>query len=75
MLDGADCAGFAGQHEEGSLEGVFRILDIAQHPLAESENHRPMPCDEHGKGILITLVDEAIQKCRIRGGGGGGAKN
>jgi len=44
------------QHKERGLEGVFRVVRIAQHTTADAEHHRPVPGHQLFKRGLCFLV-------------------
>ena len=48
----ADGRGLADQQEERRLEGVGRIVRIAQDPPADAQDHRPVPLQQRREGRL-----------------------
>src|SRR5262249_15631964 len=53
-------------HEEGGLKGVLAIGEVAKHPPAHAEDHRPVPLQDRGKGRLIPLGDNTVHEPLIR---------
>jgi hypothetical protein len=50
------------QDEERGLKDILGGVDIAQHPLAQTQHHRAMPTDERGERGLILMLNEATQQ-------------
>ena len=48
-------------------------MGVVQHPPADALDHRPVPCHERGKGVLVTLPDELVEQGGVRGGIGVGS--
>jgi hypothetical protein len=63
--------GLAQQGEEGGLEGVLGGVGVAQDAAADGQDHRAVPADEQGEGVLLAGVAEARQQLavgQVRGG-------
>jgi hypothetical protein len=63
----AQRAGLASQHEKGRLENVLGVLHIAQSAAADAVDHRPVPREQGGEGVLIALLHEALQQGGVTG--------
>ena len=64
----ADRAGPAGQHEEGGLEGVLRIVGVMKDAPADPQHHRAVPGHQLLEGRLRGLIaprGEPLQELRI----------
>ena len=46
----------AGEHQERGLEGILCVMDVAEHPSADSQHHRPVPPDQNFEGNLRVRV-------------------
>ena len=57
--------GLAGQDEEGGLEGVLRVVEVAQYAPADAQHHRRVPPHQRREGRLVTVTGEAIQQERV----------
>ncbi len=64
----ADGSCLVGQHEKGCLESVLGVVPVSQNPLADAENHRPVPLDESRECFLIAAVHKGLQKLSLRHG-------
>lgn len=62
----ADGRGLASKHQEGDLEGILGLMVVVQDALAEAEDHRAMPPDQHLEGGLVALADELLQQLGVR---------
>jgi hypothetical protein len=51
----ANRAGLARQNQECRLEGVLGILSMNQDTAAHPPDHRAMPSQQHGEGVLVAL--------------------
>jgi hypothetical protein len=59
----------AGEHEEGGLEGILRVMLVAQDRPANAEHRRAVPLDQGGEGHLAHLAApgrEQIQQLPVR---------
>src|SRR6516165_10382744 len=56
----ADRGGVAGQHEEGGLEGVLRVLVVAQHAAADAHDEGTVAPYQRGEGGLVAGGAEAV---------------
>jgi hypothetical protein len=54
-----DAGGLFGQDEERRLEGIFGIVPVPQHMLANAQDHRPVAGDQCLKCRRITVGEEA----------------
>src|SRR5262249_46778197 len=57
----ADRGGVAGQHEEGGLEGVLRVLVVAQHAAADAHDQGAVAPHQRGESGLVAGGAEALQ--------------
>jgi hypothetical protein len=57
-----DGAGLLGQQEEGSLEGVFGVLEGLELPAANAEDQWAVPPDEGGEGPLVVSGEEVLEQ-------------
>src|SRR5207253_6776601 len=53
------------EDEEGRLERILGIVVVADDAAADAEHHRRVPADEHGKGVLVPVRDEALQELPV----------
>ena len=63
----------ADQDQERRLEGVHRLVVIAENAASGAENHRPMPLDQDREGQLGRLAPagrEPLEKLPVRQPGG-----
>ncbi len=58
----------ADQDQEGRLEGLFRVGQVAENVLANAQHHRSMAQHEHFKGGLrrrVTLAGKPIEELPV----------
>ncbi len=56
------------QDQKRCLEGIFRVVGVAQEPPANSHDHRAMPLNQHGErlfGGLIAAGDEPVKQLAV----------
>jgi hypothetical protein len=61
----ADRARLPGQHQEGGLEGVFRILRLPQATPTDAQHQRPMAPHQGRKGGLVALAGKALEELPV----------
>ena len=64
----AERPGLADEYEERRLEGILDVARVVQHPPADPEDHRPVPCDQGLEGGLVAQGDEAARLTAPRPG-------
>jgi hypothetical protein len=57
----SDGARPAREDQKSCLKSVFGLVEIAQEPSANTEDHGTMPPHQKRKRLLVPLVDEAVQ--------------
>jgi hypothetical protein len=62
----SDRSGSTGQHEKRRLEGVFRVVMIAQNSTTHGENHRSVTLYDRLEGSFISPETEHLQKLAFR---------
>jgi hypothetical protein len=62
----SDGPGLAGQYQERRLEGVLRVLLLAQNLAANAQHHGPMPVRQLRETFLIAPAHEAFQQLFVR---------
>jgi hypothetical protein len=60
-----DGCGLADQDEEGGLETVLGIVNIAQDAPAHTEDHGPMPAHQRREGRLIPALNKQVQQIAV----------
>ena len=60
-----DRAGLADEHEEGRLEGVLRVVRVAEDAPAGDQDGRPVPLDDRRERRLVAAGDEAVEELRV----------
>ena len=63
----AQARGLAREDEEGGLEGVLRILLVAEHAPAEVEDHRPVPPHQGRESRVAARRNERLHERLVRG--------
>ena len=58
----ADRPGLADQDEERRLEGVLRVVRVAQHAAADPQDHRPVPAQDSLEGRLVPAAGEPVEE-------------
>ena len=58
--------GFLRQHQKGGLEGVLRVLFVAQHLAANMQDQPAMPAHQLAEGSFLPLDDKSPEKLSIR---------
>jgi hypothetical protein len=61
----ANRAGSAGEYQEGSLESVLCVMNVAQEPPAKAEHHGAMALHEQGERPLFAEGREASEEFPI----------
>ena len=56
------------QHQEGGLEGVFRILSMPQNTLTDSQYQTSVPIHQGRERLFALALRKRMQKCRIAAG-------
>jgi hypothetical protein len=51
----------AGQNKERGLEDVFGIMNIAQNPPTNGQDHRPMSPQKGGESLLIMQSQKLLE--------------
>src|SRR5258707_8975755 len=51
-----------GKHQPGGLEGVFRLVAVAEHAAADAQDHGTMPGNQGGEGAFVVTADESTKK-------------
>jgi hypothetical protein len=64
-LAGPDRGRLSRQDQERRLEGVFGIMQVAQHAPADPHHHRPMAPHQCREGGLIPPEQEALQQLAV----------
>ena len=54
------------QDQEGSLEGVFSIVLVAEDRPADSHDHRAMPSHQGFEGPRVTLREKSLEEPPVR---------
>ncbi len=67
----ADRPGLAGEDQERGLEGILRVVLVAEPGAAGPQDHRAMPLDECGEGnlgrfLVAPTVKEPVQQLTVR---------
>jgi len=57
---------FADKDQESGLESVLSVVMPWQEAAADPKDHRAMSLNDGGKGIVISLGNEAVQELPIR---------
>ena len=66
----ADGGSVAGQHEEGGLEGILRVLMVVQHAPADAHDQGAVAAHQRGEGGLVAGGAEAVQQVGVGRRGG-----
>ncbi|HEY8502999.1 MAG TPA: hypothetical protein VIL46_00355 [Gemmataceae bacterium] len=61
-----------GEHQEGGLEGVLRVVLAAQQPAADGQHHRPVPLQKRPEGVGVAAAGEAVEEVAVALVGGQG---
>ena len=61
----ADRGGLPGQNKEGGLEGVLRVLVMAQHAPADPHDQRAVAPHQRGEGGLVAGGAKAVQQVGV----------
>ena len=54
-----------GEHQERSLECIFRVLHMAEHAATHSEDHRPMPAHEDRERRVVARGNETANEIAV----------
>jgi hypothetical protein len=65
-LAAADRIRLASEDQECGLEGVFRVLLVAEDGATNGQDHGPVPADEVGERRLVAGRGEAVEEFRVR---------
>jgi hypothetical protein len=57
--------GLAGEHQEGGLEGVLRVVGVAEQPPTDAEHHRPVAGDQLGERRGVGPPGEPVEQLGI----------
>src|SRR5262249_25568077 len=66
LLPRRDRGGLADEDEERGLEGVLRVVDVADDAPADVEHHRAVAAHQGREGRLIAPADEPAQQLPVR---------
>ena len=61
----ADRVGLAGEDQEGGLESILGVVQVAKHAPANAQNHRPMAPGQRRESGLLALGAKALQQLSI----------
>ena len=67
LLGLADRPGFSGEDKKRRLEGILRILFVAEQPPAQAEDHSPVALHEHGERQPVPTSGELLDQSRVGG--------
>jgi hypothetical protein len=59
---GPDAGGLARQDKEGRLEGVFGVVPVPEHVLADAQDHRPVAGHQYLECRRIAAGKEAAKE-------------
>jgi hypothetical protein len=62
----ADRTSFANQYEKSSLKGIFGVMRVIQHALADAQDHGSMALDQGFESRPVPSVRKCFQQLPIR---------
>ena len=64
-VDAPDRPGLADQHQERRLEGVLHVVEVAERPPADGQDHRPVPLHQGLERHGVAAGEEPVQELLI----------
>jgi hypothetical protein len=65
-LPPVDRAGLLREDQEGGLEGILGVVQIAQDAPAHTQYHRPVPFQQRREGVPVPVPGEPLQELVVR---------
>jgi hypothetical protein len=54
-----------GRDTECSLASIVRIVNVTQHPTTAIERHGPVPGNQRGEGVVVTITGESTKQLGV----------